>query len=174
VPESRKSRGRGGQAAGSGGAALRGLSDPYELERFVDAQDQPGTSGRVFDRALDELCAGEKRSHWMWFVFPQVEGLGASVTSRRFAIGSLGEARAYLDHPVLGPRLVEATAALNDLQGDDAVNVLGVTDAIKLRSSLTLFSQVASGGEPFEAALEKYFGGSPDQMTLEILESKGR
>ncbi len=149
------------------------MTDRYELERFVDAQDRPDAFGRIYDQALKELRAGHRAGHWMWFIFPQIEGPGTSTTSRKFAVSSFAGARAYMDHSVLGPRLVESTVALNDLRGHDATRVLGTTDAMKLRSSMTLFSLAASDGEPFRAALEKYFEGRPDRRTLEILESEG-
>ncbi len=150
------------------------------LQRFVEAQDQGGT----YERALAELRAGRKTSHWMWFVFPQVAGLGQSATSRRYAIESLEEAQAYLEHPVLGPRLVESAKALLTHEGLSAQQVLGEIDAVKLRSSMTLFSRAASLASPpesllykdsgglgetqvFEQVLERYFGGEPDPATLE-------
>ena len=136
------------------------MSDPFELERFVRAQD-----GGVYEQALRELRAGAKRGHWMWFVFPQVAGLGHSPMAQRYAVGGLDEARAYLAHPVLGPRLVECAQALLDLPGDDPVAVLGPIDAVKLRSSMTLFA--AAGGDPvFRAVLDRYFAGAEDEATL--------
>ncbi len=141
------------------------MSDPFDLERFVTAQNEHGT----YARALAELRAGRKRSHWMWFVFPQIAGLGWSSMSKRYAIRSLDEARAYLAHPVLGARLRECVAALNALPTDDAEAVLGGIDAMKLRSSLTLFLRAAPGDEAFERALTKFFGGVQDARTLELL-----
>lgn len=139
----------------------------HDLTRFVAAQDSGGT----YDAALAELRAGRKRGHWMWFVFPQVAGLGMSPTSQRYGLDGLGEARAYLDHPVLGPRLLECVAALLALDGDDPVAVLGGIDAVKLRSSMTLFALAAEdGGDdagPFRAVLARYFGGDEDEATLE-------
>src|SRR6201994_4593576 len=111
------------------------MDDPYDLERFVAAQD----SGSVFDTALAELRRGRKTSHWIWFVFPQIAGLGQSPTSRRYAISSLAEAQAYLAHPVLGPRLIECATVVRDLPGRSADEIFGGIDAIKLRSSMTLF-----------------------------------
>jgi uncharacterized protein (DUF1810 family) len=131
----------------------------FDLDRFVTAQR--GT----YDTALTELRGGRKRSHWMWFVFPQVAGLGVGPTAQRYAISGLAEARAYLAHPVLGPRLVEAARALLALPGDDPVAVLGGTDAQKLRSSMTLFVQ-ASDEPAFRQVLEKYYDGSEDDATL--------
>jgi uncharacterized protein (DUF1810 family) len=131
-----------------------------DLSRFIDAQ-----SG-VHDRALAELRRGQKTSHWMWFVFPQIAGLGHSPTARLYAIADLDEARAYLAHPVLGPRLVEAVEAINALPGRDANAVFGSPDDLKLRSSLTLF-RAADPQEPaFQRALDKYFGGVADPLTL--------
>lgn len=135
--------------------------DPFELQRFIDAQ---ATS---YDMALAEIGRGAKRSHWMWFIFPLVTGLGSSAMARRYAIGSLDEARAYLAHPVLGARLQACVAALQDLTGTTAEMVFGSIDAVKLRSSLTLFVK-AGGGPLLEAALMRWSGG-PDQATLDIL-----
>jgi uncharacterized protein (DUF1810 family) len=130
--------------------------DPFDLDRFVTAQDE----GWTYARALAELRAGRKGSHWMWFVFPQEAGLGQSAMSRRYAIGSMEEARAYLAHPVLGPRLRECAAALLAVEGRSAVEILGEVDALKLRSSMTLFA-AADPGEPlFPALLERYFAAA--------------
>ena len=139
--------------------------DPFDLERFVAAQDAHGTHAR----ALDELRAGLKRSHWMWFVFPQIAGLGASPMAQRYAVRSLDEAGAYLAHPVLGARYRECVAVLNSLLTTDAKAVFGGIDAMKLRSSLTLFLRAAPTDEAFAHALEKFFGGAPDQRTLDLL-----
>ena len=138
--------------------------DPHDLQRFVDAQDAGGT----YERALTELRAGRKTSHWMWFVFPQIAGLGQSETSRRYAIGSLEEARAYLEHPVLGPRLVECAQALLGHEGLSAEEIMGGIDAVKLRSSMTLFAQL-DDGEVFQQVLERYFDGEPDTATLRLI-----
>ena len=136
----------------------------FDLERFVRAQDDGGT----YEAALAELRAGRKRGHWMWFVFPQVAGLGSSSVARHFAIRGLDEAGAYLAHPVLGPRLVEAAGVLAGLPGDDPVAVLGPVDALKLRSSMTLFAR--AGGEPvFAEVLGKYYAGAEDEATLSRL-----
>ena len=133
-----------------------------DLERFVRAQDDGGT----YQAAVAELRSGRKRSHWMWFVFPQVAGLGSSPMAQQFALSGMDEARAYLAHPVLGPRLVEAARALTGLPGDDPVAVLGPVDALKLRSSMTLFAH-AAGGEPvFADVLAQYYGGAEDPATL--------
>jgi len=138
------------------------MDDPYRLERFVQAQDAGGT----FQRAVAELRAGRKVSHWMWFVFPQVEGLGLSAMSQRYAISGLAEARAYLQHPVLGTRLVECATVLAATDGKSAAEILGAVDAMKLRSSMTLFAAAAPDQPAFSAVLTKYFGGSPDEATL--------
>ena len=140
--------------------------DPYGLQRFVDAQEQAAT----YDRALEELRAGRKTSHWMWFVFPQIAGLGQSAMSRSYAISSLAEAKAYLDHPVLGPRLLECTRALVELPGGgSAVDVLGDIDATKLRSSMTLFAHAARGEPLFQQVLDRYYGGVMDEATEQRL-----
>ena len=134
----------------------------HDLARFVDAQ---ATS---WPTALAELRAGDKRSHWMWWIFPQIAGLGRSDTARHYAIGSLGEARAYLAHPLLGERLSEATAAVIAAPGS-AEAILGGIDAVKLRSSMTLFEAAADDPTPFRAALDRFFGGERDAATLDLL-----
>jgi uncharacterized protein (DUF1810 family) len=136
--------------------------DPYQLERFVAAQDAGGT----YERAIAELRAGAKRGHWMWFVFPQVAGLGFSAMSQRYAIASLAEARAYLAHPVLGPRLIDCGRILAAIEGTSAAAIFGDVDAMKLRSSMTLFLKAAPGEPVFGEVLEKHFGGDPDDATL--------
>ena len=142
-------------------------SDPFNLQRFVDAQDG------MFEEALAELKAGAKRSHWMWFVFPQIAGLGQSPTSRHFAIHSLNEAQAYLHHPLLAPRLMESVEAILAWAGKrDAVSILGEIDSIKLRSSLTLFASI-SDDPRFEAALDAFFEGKHDELTLALLRQRG-
>jgi uncharacterized protein (DUF1810 family) len=141
--------------------------DPYRLERFVAAQDAGGT----YERAAAELRAGRKTGHWMWFIFPQIAGLGYSQASRMYAITSLEEARAYLAHPVLGARLIECATILagladpTGLTGLTAEQVLGEVDALKLRSSITLFRHAAPGEPVFRQVLEQYFGGVPDSAT---------
>jgi uncharacterized protein (DUF1810 family) len=138
--------------------------DPYDLERFVAAQDAGGT----YERAVAELRGGRKAGHWMWFVFPQVTGLGFSAMSRQYAITSLQEARAYLEHPVLGPRLAECATILAGQQGRSAEQIFGGIDAQKLRSSVTLFLRAAALGEGeriFRQVLDQYFGGVPDPAT---------
>ena len=136
-------------------------ADPFDLRRFVTAQDSGGT----YERALTELRAGRKASHWMWFVFPQIAGLGYSPTARAYAITSLDEARAYLSHPVLGPRLTECAAILTGLRGRTAEQVFGEVDALKLRSSMTLFMHAAPDEALFRQVLEQYFDGIPDSAT---------
>ena len=143
-----------------------------DLTRFVTAQERGGT----YAGALAELRAGRKRSHWMWFVFPQVAGLGRSATAQHYAISGFEEARAYLAHPTLGPRLLECARALTALPGDDPVAVLGSVDAQKLRSSMTLFARVADDEEhraTFGAVLEQYFGGAHDGETVRRLPPGG-
>ena len=140
--------------------------DPYGLERFVAAQDAGGTYGR----ALEELRGGSKRSHWMWFIFPQIAGLGQSPTSRKYAISSLAEAQAYLRHPVLGPRLQETAGAVTGLQGLTAGQVFGGIDARKLHSSMTLFRRADPQEPVFRQVLSKYFEGLPDPATERLLD----
>ena len=140
------------------------MSDPFDLQRFVDAQEGGGT----YDRALAELRAGRKTSHWMWFVLPQLSGLGSSEMARRYAISGADEARAYLAHPVLGPRLRECAQVLTGLDGDDPVAVLGEIDARKLRSSMTLFAAV-SDDPVFGQVLEQYCAGARDPETTSRL-----
>ena len=137
------------------------MSDPYDLQRFVDAQDRGGT----YDRALQELRDGRKTSHWMWFVFPQIAGLGRSPMAQRYAISSLDEARAYLAHPVLGDRLREAARALTGLDTRSPDEVLGGIDAMKLRSSMTLFMRAAPEEPLFAQVRDQYFGGAADDAT---------
>jgi uncharacterized protein (DUF1810 family) len=135
--------------------------DPYDLQRFVAAQDAGGT----YQRAAAELRNGRKASHWMWFVFPQIAGLGYSPASQTYAISGLEEARAYLAHPVLGARLIECAAILAGLTGRTAEQVLGEVDALKLRSSMTLFLHAAPGEPVFRQVLDQYFDGVPDPAT---------
>ncbi len=136
--------------------------DSFSLQRFLDAQEG------VYDAALAELRAGRKRTHWMWFVFPQFAGLGSSPTSQHFAIRSLDEARAYVDHPVLGPRLRECTQALLDLTGLGASDIFGYPDDVKLQSSMTLFEMVSPEGSVFAQVLDRYFGGNRDRETIRL------
>jgi uncharacterized protein (DUF1810 family) len=134
-----------------------------DLQRFVDAQ------GRVIARVRDELKAGEKKSHWMWFIFPQIAGLGMSAMSQHYSISCLDEARAYLDQPVLGPRLIECVRAVNAVEGRSAYEIFGPPDDMKFRSSLTLFAAAAPDNPIFAEALARYFGGEADPLTLEKL-----
>jgi len=136
------------------------MNDRYDLQRFVDAQ-QP-----VYDEVCAELAAGSKESHWMWFVFPQLRGLGHSWTADRYGIGSLDEAAAYLAHPILGPRLRECTRLVCQVEGRSISQIFSDPDDLKFRSSMTLFAQAATQEPLFEAALQKYFGGQPDRLTL--------
>ena len=139
------------------------VSDAYHLTRFVEAQ-QP-----VYSDVLKELREGRKQSHWMWFVFPQWKGLGRSWMAEKYAIASQNEARAYLEHPLLGARLLECTRLVNAVEGRSIGQILGSPDDMKFRSSMTLFAHVAPEPEPFETALNKYFGGLPDRLTLDRL-----
>ena len=135
--------------------------DPYDLQRFVTAQDAGGT----YEHATAELRTGSKTSHWMWFVFPQIAGLGYSPVSQTYAITSLAEARAYLAHPVLGARLAECAAILAGLPDRTAEQVFGEVDALKLRSSMTLFMHAAPAEPVFRQVLDRYFSGVPDSAT---------
>jgi uncharacterized protein (DUF1810 family) len=137
--------------------------DPHDLARFVQAQEDD------YDQALSEIRSGRKRSHWMWYVFPQYDGLGSSPTSRRYAIKSLAEAQAYLAHPVLGPRLVECAEAALAIEGRSAYEIFGSPDDVKLRSCATLFARVSPAGSVFERLLDKYCQGQPDAKTLRLL-----
>lgn len=140
-------------------------ADPFDLERFVQAQDLGGT----FDQALVELHRGRKTSHWIWFVFPQIAGLGSSPTARRYAISGLDEATAYVQHPVLGPRLVDAAQAMLATDARRAEAILGAIDAIKLRSSMTLFRRADPAEPVFGQVLDRFYGGRPDPATEELL-----
>jgi uncharacterized protein (DUF1810 family) len=145
------------------------MNDPYDLDRFVAAQDHGGT----YEAAVAELRAGCKRSHWMWFVFPQIAGLGRSPISERYAISSLAEAKAYLAHPVLGARLIECAEVLTHLQHHNAQEIFGRIDAIKLCSSMTLFAQAANPPNPhFRGVLDTYFAGRPDEATERLLNAE--
>jgi uncharacterized protein (DUF1810 family) len=146
------------------------VDDRYDLERFVAAQDSAGT----YAKATAELRRGRKTGHWIWFVFPQIAGLGQSQTSRKYAISSLAEARAYLRHPVLGPRLKESARILADSDSGSAAQLLGGLDAQKLRSSMTLFSRADPGEPLFGQVLSRYFDGRADAATDQILEGQGR
>lgn len=139
------------------------MSDPFKLQRFVDAQS------RVIDQVSSELRAGRKRSHWMWYIFPQISGLGSSATARAFAISSLAEARAYLSHPVLGSRLRTCTGLVNAIEGRSIEEIFGYPDHLKFHSSMTLFARAAPDEAVFQSALQKFFGGRLDRFTLERL-----
>jgi uncharacterized protein (DUF1810 family) len=137
------------------------MSDEFGLRRFVLAQDEDGT----YDRAVRELQAGRKQSHWMWFVFPQIAGLGHSPMARQYAISALPEARAYLEHPVLGPRLLECANLLTTISGSTADDILGAVDAQKLHSSMTLFARADPDQRVFQDVLDQYFEGKDDDAT---------
>ena len=139
-------------------------ADPHDLARFVQAQE------RVFEAVLGEIRSGHKQSHWMWYVFPQLAGLGFSPTSVRYSIRSRDEAEAYLRHPVLGPRLVECAESLLRVEGSSAREILGSPDDLKLRSSATLFASVSAPGSVFERLLDRFFGGMRDERTLQLLD----
>lgn len=142
--------------------------DPYDLARFVDAQRD------VYARALAELRAGRKRSHWMWFIFPQFKGLGLSAASRLYAIHNLNEARAYLHHPVLGPRLVECADAILPLAGRSSASaIFGYPDDVKLKSSMTLFERAAPEERIFPRVLDAFFAGNRDEKTMELIARQG-
>jgi len=140
-----------------------GTDDPHDLNRFVEAQRD------VYARAIDEIRGGRKRSHWMWFVFPQIAGLGVSATARRYAIQNLAEAQAYLDHPILGKRLLECAEAAVGVEERSAFEVFGSPDDMKLRSCATLFARVSPPGSVFHRLLDRYFGGEPDDKTISLL-----
>ena len=141
------------------------MTDPFDLQRFLDAQ------APIYPRVVDELRRGQKQTHWMWFVFPQLAGLGHSAMAQRFAIASREEAVAYLGHGVLGPRLRECTALVTAVEGRTAREILGSPDDLKFQSSMTLFGAVSSDPE-FSAAIAKFYGGKPDQRTLDLLLSR--
>jgi uncharacterized protein (DUF1810 family) len=145
---------------------MTGPADPYDLARFVLAQE------RDYEQAISEVRSGRKRSHWMWYVFPQIHGLGFSPMSRHYAIKSVAEAEAYLRHPVLGPRLLESCEAAAGVEGRSALEVFGSPDDMKLRSCATLFAHVSPAGSVFERLLDRYFGGERDGKTLRLLEGK--
>ncbi len=138
-------------------------TDRFALQRFLEAQET------TYRAALSELRSGHKRTHWMWFIFPQIDGLGSSPTAKRYAIKSLAEAEAYLDHPVLGGRLLECTQAVLNVRGRSAAEIFGYPDTLKLCSSLTLFERVAPHDSLFSRALDSCFGGKRDVRTLEII-----
>jgi len=139
------------------------MEDPFDLARFLNAQ------AGIFPQVLAELGAGQKRSHWIWFIFPQMKGLGSSSHSQFYGIGSLQEASAYWCHPVLGPRLEQCTILVNQIRKKPINQILGSPDDLKFRSSMTLFARAATDTTVFNEALQKYFAGQPDLLTLELL-----
>lgn len=144
--------------------------DPYDLKRFIDAQNHlAGPDVCMFDQACRELREGQKRSHWMWFIFPQLRGLGWSAMSNRYGISGLREAEAYSKHPVLGPRLCECTRLVLGISHCSVEEIFGEPDDAKFRSSMTLFGQTLGDNRLFHEALQKYFNGKPDTRTLELL-----
>jgi len=142
---------------------LRSSGDPYDLARFVRAQEN------VYEQVLSEIRSGKKRTHWMWYIFPQVEGLAFSSTSQHYSIKSIAEAKAYLDHPILGPRLLECTEAVVQVDGRSAMEIFGSPDDLKLRSCATLFASVSAPDSVFERLLRKYYPGGRDDKTLRLL-----
>lgn len=134
--------------------------DPYNLQRFIDAQQ------RVYDQVRAELRSGQKSSHWMWFIFPQIKGLGTSTTAQKYAISGSGEAKGYLEHPLLGLRLRECTQLVNDIAGRSIEDIFGYPDHLKFHSSMSLFAHVQPGDKLFAAALKKYFKGEFDRNTI--------
>jgi len=139
------------------------MNDSYNLHRFLDAQD------RVFESVVRELSVGRKRTHWMWYVFPQIEGLGRSMTARKYAISSPAEAQAYVEHEILGPRLRQCTQLVNNAAGGPIEQIFHYPDHLKFHSSITLFMICSTDNDLFKDALEKYFGAKPDKLTLDIL-----
>lgn len=141
-------------------------TDPFDLNRFLDAQST------CYERVLGELQATRKMTHWIWFIFPQIAGLGRSETARMYAIESLEEASAYLAHPILGPRLIHCSGILLELEERSISRIMGFPDDLKLRSSMTLFSRVENGPSVFREVLEAFYDGQPDQLTLDLLPGK--
>lgn len=140
------------------------LHDPFDLDRFTSEQDG------VYDRVLGELKRGQKRTHWMWFIFPQIDGLGTSATARHYAIKNLEVARAYLRHPVIGPRLLECAESVLAIEERSASDIFGFPDYLKLKSFMTLFACVAGSDSVFARVIENYYGGEQDASTLQLLE----
>ena len=141
------------------------MNDPHGLQRFLDAQEGD------YEQALSEIRSGRKRSHWMWYIFPQIDGLAFSATSKRYAIKGVEEAKAYLEHPVLGPRLLACAEAALHVEGRSANEVFGSPDDLKLRSSATLFAAVSPPGSAFERLLDKFYQGKRDEKTIQLLGS---
>jgi uncharacterized protein (DUF1810 family) len=144
------------------------VADPFDLQRFVDAQ------ASMYDTVVAELRAGRKRSHWIWFIFPQLAGLGRSPTAARFAISSLAEAQAYLDHHVLGPRLRDCTRLVNTIDGRPVDEIFGWPDDLKVRSSMTLFAHATDDNAEFVRLLDKFYGGEEDAATLALLRDQSQ
>ncbi len=144
-------------------------TDPLNLQRFVAAQD----TDRTFEHALAEITRGAKTSHWMWFIFPQLAGLGKGAIAKTYSIGGRAEAAAYLAHPVLGPRLVQCAEAALGVTARSAESIFGTTDALKLRSSATLFASCSPEGSVFHRILARYYGDEPDAWTVRLLEERG-
>ncbi len=140
-------------------------ANPFDLQRFVSAQ------AGCYDEVVAELAAGEKRSHWMWFIFPQLDGLGHSAMARRYAIKSRAETQAYLQHPLLGSRLAECCRLLLDCDNPSISAIMGYPDDLKLKSSMTLFAAVSPAGSVFQRVLDKYYGGEADTQTLRLLDA---
>jgi uncharacterized protein (DUF1810 family) len=138
--------------------------DPFQLQRFIQAQE------RVYPQVCDELSGGKKRSHWMWFIFPQIRGLGSSETAQRYAISSLKEAEAYLAHPILGARVRECTELVVGVENRTATQIFGYPDDLKFKSSMTLFSRATAENQIYVQAIDKYFGGEADSLTLARIE----
>ena len=141
------------------------MDDPYDLTRFVRGQQDD------YEQALSEITSGQKRTHWMWYVFPQFDGLAFSSTSKYYAIKSIEEAKAYLEHPIIGPRLRACAEAVVGVEGRSATEIFGSPDDLKLQSSATLFASVSPPGSVFDRVLEKYFGGTPDDRTLQLMKT---
>jgi uncharacterized protein (DUF1810 family) len=142
------------------------MTDRFYLNRFIDAQDP------VYERVWGELCEGHKQTHWMWFVFPQLGGIGDSDMSRTYGISGLEEARSYLAHPILGERLVECTNQVNRLDDRPISHIFSYPDDLKFHSSMTLFREAATGGSVFQRALDKYFDGAPHDITMRLLKAE--
>lgn len=140
------------------------MNDVYDLNRFVQAQEAD------YERALSEIRSGQKRSHWMWYIFPQFDGLGLSLTSKRYSIKSVAEAKAYLNHPILGPRLIECTEAVLNVEGRSAHEIFGSPDYMKLKSCATLFAYVSPAKSVFDRLLDRFFQGKRDDKTLSLLQ----
>lgn len=144
---------------------MTGSDDVYNLRRFVEVQES------IIEDVKQELRTGRKRTHWMWYIFPQIEGLGNSRKSQRYGISSREEAKAYLEHPILGPRLRKCTEIVNNIEGRSSNEIFGTPDDLKFRSSMTLFDTVADDPEPFRTALRLYYDGELDQKTLDLLDA---